>query len=325
LGTDGNVLITVTLHELGQKEVFGRGLQSNGERGSDGMRKKVKTKKELLAEIAELEERLERATMTAQDVSKNRIGRKHAEQAFKKSESARKKAVNGQKRAKNELKVSELRVSDLTSQLLLAEERERKRIANELHDSLGQSLRAISTSVRNALHQVDEKVKTGSESLAAIVPIIEQSISEVGRIAMNLRPSILDDLGLLPAIEWFIREYQTTYPSIRVEKQMEIDETSVPDHLKAVIYRILQESMNNIAKHSKASLVSLSLKEKGHSMELRIEDNGIGFDLESIKKGLGIGSMTERAEFSGGSFEIESISGEGTIIRASWSLILNSA
>ena len=95
------------------------------------------------------------------------------------------------------------------------------------------------------------------------------------------------------------------------------------NHLKAVIFRILQEALNNIAKHSKASLVSLSLKKKDDRVELKIEDNGTGFDLESIKKGLGLGSMRERAELSGGSFDIESVKGKGTLIRASWPLMLD--
>jgi signal transduction histidine kinase len=99
---------------------------------------------------------------------------------------------------------------------------------------------------------------------------------------------ILDDLGLLSTIGWFILEYQTTYPSIRVEKQIEIQETQVPDRLKAVMYRILQEAMNNIAKHSKVSLLSLSLKKKGDRIELAIEDNSIGFDLQNIKKAWGL-------------------------------------
>jgi signal transduction histidine kinase len=80
--------------------------------------------------------------------------------------------------------------------------------------------------------------------------------------------------------------------------------------------------MNNIAKHSKASLVSLSLKKKDDRIALAIEGNGIGFDLQNIKKGLGLGSMRERAEFSGGSFDVECVRGKGTIIRASWPLIL---
>jgi signal transduction histidine kinase len=91
------------------------------------------------------------------------------------------------------------------------------------------------------------------------MPMIKQSMDEVRRIGMNLRPSILDDLGLLATFEWFIREYQRTYPGIRIKKQTEIEETQVPDPHKAVIYRILQEAMNNIAKHSKANLVNISL------------------------------------------------------------------
>jgi signal transduction histidine kinase len=93
----------------------------------------------------------------------------------------------------------------------------------------------------------------------------------------------------------------------------------VPDPLKAVIYRILQEAMNNVAKHSKANLVSTSLRRKKDGrIELVIEDNGTGFNMESVKKGLGLGSMRERAELSGGSFDIESVKGKGTVIRASW-------
>ena len=276
------------------------------------MKKDAKTKKELLAENAALRRRLEVLERLSQKANNNRVGREHAEEALKKAE-------NGRKKTENALKESESQVTNLTSQLLLAEENERKRIANELHDSLGQSLSTIAFKVRATLEKVGDKVKTGFESLEAIMPIIQQSIEEVRRIGMNLRPAILDDLGLLPTIGWFIRGYQTTYPSICVEKQTEIEETQVADPLKAVIYRILQEAMNNIAKHSKANLVSISLmRKKDDRIELVIEDNGIGFDMGSIKKGLGLGSMRERAELSIGSFDIESLRGKGTVIRASW-------
>jgi len=278
------------------------------------MKKDAKTKKELLAEIADLRRRLEVLERLSQKANNNRVGREHAEEALEKAE-------NGRKKTENALKESEAQVTNLTSQLLLAEENERKRIARELHDGLGQSLSAIAFNVKTTLEKVGDKVKTGFESLEAIMPIIQQSLEEVKRIGMNLRPAILDDLGLLPTIGWFIRGYQTTYPSIRVEKQTEIEETQVPDPLKVVIYRILQEAMNNIAKHSKANLVSISLfRKKDDRIELVIEDNGIGFDMESIRKGLGLGSMRERAEFSVGSFDIESVRGKGTVIRASWAI-----
>jgi signal transduction histidine kinase len=276
------------------------------------MKKDAKTKKELLAEIADLRRRLEVSEGSSEKANPRSMGREHAEEALKKAEKGRKKAENA-------LEESESQVTNLTSQLLLAEENERKRIARELHDGLGQSLSLIAFSVRSTLERVGDKVRTGFESLEAIMPIIQQSMEEVRRIGMNLRPVLLDELGLLPTLGWFVQEYQKTYPSLRVEKQTEIEETQVPDPLKAVIYRILQEAMNNIAKHSKANLVSISLmRKKDDRIELVIEDNGIGFDMESAKKGLGLGSMRERAELSGGSFDIESVKGKGALIRASW-------
>ncbi len=283
------------------------------------MKKKNNTNKELLVEIADLRRRLEVSEESSQDAHNIRVGREHAEEALKVAEHGQKKAETAQKKAEDALKDSELRVTNLTSQLLLAEENERKRIARELHDGLGQSLGAIAFNVRSTLEKVGDKVKTGLESLEAIIPIIKQSMEEVRRIGMNLRPALLDDLGLLPTIDWLVREYQKTYPSIHVEKHIEIEENQVPDLLKAVIYRILQEALNNIAKHSRASLVDVSLlRTKDGRLDLVIEDNDIGFDIESIKKGLGLGSMRERAELSGGSFDIESVKGTGTKIFASW-------
>ncbi len=220
------------------------------------MKKKTKTKQELVAEIALVRKRLEVSEQLSQEADNNRIGRERAEEA-------RKVAQDGQKTAEDALKESELRVTNLTSQLLLAEENERKRIACELHDGLGQSLSAIAFNIRITLEKMGDKVKTEFEPLGAIMPIIQQSMEEVRRIGMNLRPALLDDLGLLPTIEWLIREYQRTHPSIHVEKHIEINETQVPDPHKTVIYRILQEALNNIAKHSEASLVGVSLLRKG--------------------------------------------------------------
>ena len=162
------------------------------------MEKNTKTKKELLAEIADLRRQLEVLEGLPQKANNNRVGREHAEEAMKRAE-------NGQRKAENALKESESQVTNLTSQLLLAEENERKRIARELHDGLGQSLSAIAINVRTTLEKVGDKVKTGFEQLEGIMPIIQQSIKEVRRIGMNLRPALLDDLGLLPTIGWFVR------------------------------------------------------------------------------------------------------------------------
>ena len=223
------------------------------------------------------------------------------------------------KRAEQQLKESEERLRHLSSQLLIAQENERKLLASEIHDSLGGSLGAIKFRMEQVLQ------KGGIGDPGNIIPSIQKAIEETRRIQMALRPSSLDDLGILPTLNWFFREFQKTYSSIHIKTQMNIEEKDVPDHLKTVIYRICQEAFNNIAKHSKAEVATLSLR-KSDKIELVIEDNGRGFDLEeklyaqNPGRGLGLTSMRERAELTEGSFAIESIQGSGTTIRVSWPL-----
>jgi signal transduction histidine kinase len=158
----------------------------------------------------------------------------------------------------------------------------------------------------------------GPEPLQEIASAVTVINNEVRRIMADLRPSILDDLGILAALTWFCREYQTSYSHIAVEKKFGIEEREVPDSLKTPIFRICQEAMNNIAKHSQASLVNLSLKKGDARIGLSLQDNGQGFDLEAVKKGMGLSTMRERAQLSGGAFDLESTIGKGTVIWVSW-------
>jgi PAS domain S-box-containing protein len=223
------------------------------------------------------------------------------------------------KRAEQELKESEERLRFLSGQLLVTQEKERKLIANEIHDSLGSSLGAIKFRMEEVLQ------KGGIGDPENIIPSIQKAIEESRRIQMALRPSTLDDLGILPTLNWFCREFQKTYSSIHIKTEFNIEEKDVLDHLKTVIYRICQEAFNNIAKHSKAKVATLSLR-KSDQIELVIEDDGQGFTLqekmspENHTRGLGLTSMRERAELSGGLFNIQSIHGSGTAIRVSWPL-----
>ena len=215
----------------------------------------------------------------------------------------------------------------LSLQLLNAQEEERKRIALEIHDGIGQNLSAIKYRVENALEEMRQrKPATEVKSLDPVVSVVQDAVEEVRRISMNLRPSILDDLGILATISWFCREVEETYSGVRIEKRINIDENDVPDSLRIVIYRLLQEALNNMAKHSRAKLVNLVLERIDENIELTVVDNGVGFDMEEVlsqersKRGLGLASMKERAELSGGSFLVESQKGIGTTVKASWSL-----
>jgi PAS domain S-box-containing protein len=213
----------------------------------------------------------------------------------------------------------------LSSRILSAEEKERKRIAQDLHDGLGQLLGAIKFRVESFLLRLDED---GADSergeLEEIVTLIRRTIEEMRRILSDLRPSMLDDLGIVPTIGWLSREFQRTHPEVTVEKALLAEEQDVPDELKTVIYRVFQETLNNVAKHSRADRVRLSLVRETGGLVLEVEDNGVGFDEHTVPhgvkgdEGIGLHSIRERCRFSGGRFVLETGRGEGTRIRVTW-------
>jgi signal transduction histidine kinase len=215
------------------------------------------------------------------------------------------------------LRESEKRIRFLAAQCLTAQETERKRIAGELHDSIAASLTAVKFRIERTIGQMEQDAVT-ARPLKDLVPIVGQAIGEVRRIMADLRPSVLDDFGIVATLNWVCREWEKTYSHITVEKQVEISEGEIPDFLKAVIYRISQEALNNIAKHSEACQVGFSLRKERRRIELTIRDNGHGVDLDHVRRGLGLSTMRERAEYSGGAFDIESTVGKGTTIRVSW-------
>jgi len=150
-------------------------------------------------------------------------------------------------------------------------------------------------------------------------------VEEVRRISMALRPTTLDDLGLLATIAWFTREFQVTYPHMEVERLIEIEEFEVPENLKTNIFRIMQEAMNNAAKYSQASKVTVALRQVLGDLQLVVGDNGVGFNPAEARRnttagGFGLASMRERAELFGGSLILTSSPGVGTMIIARWAL-----
>jgi PAS domain S-box-containing protein len=233
--------------------------------------------------------------------------------------------ITERKRAEDMLRESERELRLLSSQILATQEKERKRVAQQLHDSIGQSLTGIKYCVENTLNTMQRGSKVLiKKSLEPVVPMIQDAIEEVQKIAVELRPRMLEELGITATISWFCRQFQKIYSGIRVEKQIEIEEQELPESLKTVIFRILQEAFNNVARHSNANLVLLNLVKKDGAIELVIKDNGSGFDvkdalrIENSGRGFGLASMKERAELSGGSFAIRSAKGKGTMIWALW-------
>jgi signal transduction histidine kinase len=235
--------------------------------------------------------------------------------------------IGERKSTEEALKQSGRELTELSSRLLTAHEEESKRIGQELHDGLAQTLSAVKIWTEAALMQLSQKnLDEAVKSLESVMPLARGAVEEVRRISKNLRPSSLDDFGIVATISWLLKEFKTLYVRIEIETQVEILEDDIPDSLKIVIYRILQEALNNVAKHSQASVVRLCLRKTDSTIELVVKDNGDGFEMEDILsgdqsgRGLGITGMRERTELSGGSFSVETHKGLGTTVESLWPL-----
>jgi signal transduction histidine kinase len=232
------------------------------------------------------------------------------------------------KRAEEMLRKSEQELRLLSSRILEAQEIERKRVARELHDGIGQALTGIKFALENGVRRLkDTETAFHFKALDEVVPLIQATVDETRRIAMGLRPSTLDDIGISETIYWFCQQFENIYKSIRVLKLIEVEEDQIPETLKTVIFRVLQESLNNVAKHSGADRVQLSLQQQGNTVKLIVEDNGSGFDSEKplpqndTGQGFGLASMRERIELSGGTFTVQSALGQATRICAEWTIV----
>ena len=232
--------------------------------------------------------------------------------------------ITERKEAEEALKRLEEQRRYLSARLLETQETERKFVANELHDSIGSSLAGIKMALELKLKAM-QKGEGISEAidLETIIARAKEVMEETKRIEKNLRPLVLDNLGLIPAIRSLCRDFEQTHPDIAITPNLELDE-EVSESLRIAIYRICQEALNNIARHSGAKAASLSLTKRSSTIELVVTDEGHGFDTEKalriggMRHGIGLFSMKERCELAGGSFSLLSSIGEGTTVSACW-------
>jgi PAS domain S-box-containing protein len=216
-----------------------------------------------------------------------------------------------------ELQQANEALRQLSFKLLTAQEDERRLIAAELHDTIAAELATI----KFALEMAQEKGSDAQrQDTDRIVSLIQACSVNVRRIMGDLRPSMLDDLGLLHTLNWHCNEFQKTYSHIGVYCITKVNEEQIPDPLKIVIYRIIQEGLNNVAKHSKADTVTICLENLDGVLSLNIADNGQGFDLLEVPDGMGLSIMRGRTEQSQGIYLIDSVFGNGTKIHCTWPL-----
>jgi signal transduction histidine kinase len=211
---------------------------------------------------------------------------------------------------------------ELFRRVVAAQEAERQRIARDLHDETGQALTAIGMGLRGLESRFTRSPKLAGVTLRELQNLTAEALKELQRLMTDLRPSHLDDLGLPAALRWYAGRIQERYPLV-VKVDFSGSEQTLDDAAKIATFRIVQEALNNIIKHAEAKNVLINLAFEENGMRVRIRDDGCGFDLEQLKKvqsssrpPLGLAGMQERALLLGGSVNIQSRPGRGTLIEA---------
>jgi signal transduction histidine kinase/CheY-like chemotaxis protein len=228
--------------------------------------------------------------------------------------------ITERKKAEEALRQSEENLRFMASQLLHAQERERLRIAHELHDDLGQSLLLLKLQLSIMCRSLPPEPQKPQQECAAAIENVQEIIDSVRRLSHDLIPPTLEEIGLESAINDLLEEF-CRHQGVNCSFNIDDIKGLLPSDTELIIYRILQESLTNIGKHAQATRVSISLKRKGQQVYLSVRDNGVGFEVERIlarrgrKRGLGLASMEERARMMGGTFQIWSAPDMGTKIQ----------
>ena len=235
------------------------------------------------------------------------------------------------------VKVHSQELKQLSSQLMKAHESERKKIAQELHDEVGQMLQSMKMNldrIRRNLTGEPTRLEDTKDWLIDTEKLLSQTIDDIRTLTFDLRPSMLDDFGLISTLRWYIEDF-TKRSNIQVVLKGKEEKYRFPLEIEINLYRIIQEALTNVAKHSQATEVTIFLSQKDSTQTggrlptviLSVKDNGVGFDagtlLSSPHKGMGVFNMKERVNLLGGSFEIISQPHKGTRVNVKIPFMVN--
>lgn len=223
-------------------------------------------------------------------------------------------------KTEEELRRSRQELRRLAAHLQSVREEEQARIAREIHDELGQSLTALKLDLawvrrRVGAEAASEHAAVLGERLDAMSDLVDTTLSAVRNLALELRPGVLDDLGLEAAVEWQVEEFCQRTGAV-CEYHPDLSGCSIEAEVATATYRILQESLTNVARHSGADHVEVTLRCSSEGLWLEVRDNGQGFEMKGVreKSSLGLLTMYERARACGGQFDVRSVPGTGTTV-----------
>jgi PAS domain S-box-containing protein len=226
--------------------------------------------------------------------------------------------ITERKRVEEEVAKHRKDLQSLSTQLINAQEAERKRISQELHDEMGQALTAMSINLAAIKKELSPELAPAiRERLAETSSLADRTLDQVRELSLDLRPSMLDDLGLVPTLRWYVNRYAKRL-NLEVEFEAVDLEERLPAEMETVLYRAVQEALTNAARHAQASRVRIRLERKKSTVAAFIEDDGQGFDIEQVaghgisERGVGLFGMRERVASLGGRLRIQSRPGRGT-------------
>lgn len=242
------------------------------------------------------------------DISERKRGEKLLQQAHEALERKVQERTAELSSANNALR-------DLSGRLMQVQEEERSRLARDLHDEVGQLLTALKIDLQDIRHGKVEKARFGS--LTDSLELVDRLLTQVRTLALDLRPSLLDDLGLVSALRWYANR-QAARNGWTLSLSVEGMAGRVPVHIEVTCFRVAQEALTNVAKYARAKTIDLALRRQDEEVTLIIQDDGVGFDVPSARRraqggeSVGLLGMEERVRLAGGSLVISSAPGEGT-------------
>ncbi len=227
--------------------------------------------------------------------------------------------ITKRKQAEGKLKESRQRLQVLSRRLVEVQETERRHIARELHDEVGQALTATEMNLQTLLESPGIDALT--PRLKVSLELVDRVLEQVHDLSLNLRPSMLDDLGLEPALRWYTNR-QAALAGLQAEIRAEPMEQRLDPMIETECFRVAQEALTNVVKHAKAHTVTVELSQNGEQLHLSVRDDGVGFDVASVREqavrgaSLGLLSMEERAALAGGGLQYHATPGHGTEVHA---------
>lgn len=264
-------------------------------------------------QIATLRRRTEELAASNRQLKQEVVQRKAAEKALKKSEQHHKLLSEQARQMQEQLR-------DLSRQILFAQEEERKEISRELHDEITQTLAGINIYLVALKIEAAANRKGLAKKITSTQRLVERSVKIVHRFACELRPTVLDDLGIIPALHTYLKEF-TKRTGIHIDFTAFSGVEQLDSTKRTVLFRVAQAALANVAQHAQAARVTVTIKKLSQAVCMEITDDGKSFNVERVlfakaNKRLGLIGMRERVEMVGGSFSIESAPGKGTTIQA---------